>query len=76
MNEDERGITPAGVTSMTIERDPGNDRGWWVIIEQGNGDLIKDIKLTELERLQLATLLGSEPGKPGADSVSFTDFTR
>ena len=37
MNEDERGITPADVTSITVDR-PGRD--WRVIIEQGNGDVI------------------------------------
>jgi hypothetical protein len=74
VNEDERGITPANVTSISISRS-GNL--WWVIIEQGNGDVLKDIRLTEMERIQLGMMLDSEPGKPPlADRVSFVDFTR
>lgn len=74
MNEDERGITPPDVTSISVDRD-GN--GWWVVIEQGNGDMIKDIRLTEMERIQLGLMLDSEPGTPPLlDSVSFLDFSR
>ena len=73
MNEGERGITPAGETSITIDR-PGRD--WRVIIEQGNGDVIKMFDLTEMERMQLAAMLGYEPGKVSFDSCSFMDFTR
>ena len=74
MNEDERGITPADVTAITIDR-PGRD--WRVIIEQGNGDVIKVLELTEMERIQLGLMLDSEPGKPPlTDRVSFVDFTR
>lgn len=73
MNEDEHGITPPEVTAMSIER-----RGplWWVIIEQGNGDVIKEIELTELERLQLSAMLGMEPGRPSHEHVGFADVTR
>ena len=74
MNEDERGITPANVTSISVDRD---GRSWWVVIEQGNGDVIKDFRLTEMERIQLATMLCTDPGKPPLlNSVSFLDFTR
>ena len=74
MNEDERGITPANVTSISVSRDGD---GWWVIIEQGNGDVIKDFRLTEMERIQLGMMLDSEPGKPPLmDRVSFVDFSR
>jgi hypothetical protein len=74
MNEDERGITPANVTSITVDR-PGRD--WRVIIEQGNGAVIKMFELTEMERVQLGLMLDSEPGTPPlADRVSFVDFWR
>ena len=74
VNEDERGITPAGETSITIDR-PGRD--WRVIIEQGNGDVIKMFDLTEMERMQLAAMLGTEPlVQPSLNHVSFVDFTR
>lgn len=74
MNEDERGITPANVTSISVS---GSVGGWWVIIEQGNGDVIKEIKLTEMERLQLGMMLGSDPGRPPLlESVSFVEFDR
>lgn len=72
MNEDERGITPANVTAMTIESRSGE---WWVVIEQGNGDVIKEITLTDMERIQLAMMLGEIDG-PAADRVSFTDYRR
>lgn len=74
MNEDERGITPANVTAMTVERDGDL---WWVIIEQGNGDVLKDIKLTDLERLQLAMMLetvGQFSGEPM--HLDFIDVSR
>ena len=71
MNEDERGITPADVTAMTVEPQ-GKD--WLVTIEQGNGDVIKMIELTEMERVQLGLMLDSDPGKPPLiDSISFLD---
>lgn len=71
MNEDERGITPADVTAMTVEPQ-GKD--WLVTIEQGNGDVIKTIELTEMERVQLGLMLDSDPGKPPLiDSISFLD---
>ena len=74
MNEDEGGITPANVTSITIDR-PGRD--WRVIIEQGKGDVIKMFELTEMERIQLGLMLDSDPGKPLLmGSVSFVDFDR
>ena len=72
MNEDERGITPPDVTSITIDR-PGRD--WRVIIEQGNGDVIKMFELTEMERVQLATMICTDPGKPPLlDAISFIDY--
>lgn len=73
MNENENGITPAEVTAMSIEL-----RGnlWWIIIEQGNGDVIKEIELTEMERMQLAVMLGTELGSPSHHHVEFVDFTR
>lgn len=74
MNEDEHGITPTDVTAMSIEAVGDN---WWVIIEQGNGDLIKQIELTDMERLQLRLVLDFDPsGDPSVHDVSFVDFTR
>lgn len=74
MNEDERGITPPDVTSMTIDR---AGRGWRVIIEQGNGDVIKMFELTDIERVNLSLMLDFESGgSPQMDAVSFVDFTR
>lgn len=74
MNEDERGITPANVTAITIDR-PGRD--WRVIIEQGNGAVIKMFELTEMERVQLGIMLDSEPGTPPLiEHVGFVDFDR
>ncbi len=70
MNEDENGITPANVTAMTMDR---VGRDWQVVIEQGNGNVIKMFELTEMERVQLAFMLGSEPG---TYHVSFMDVTR
>jgi coenzyme F420-reducing hydrogenase beta subunit len=74
VNEDEHGITPANVTAITIDR-PGRD--WRVIIEQGNGDVIKMFELTEMERVQLACMICTDPGTPPLlDSVGFVDFDR
>lgn len=75
MNEDDRGITPPDVTAMTAEL---LDGGYWrIIIEQGNGDVIKMFELTEMERLQLGFMLGAGPGQPpSAEHVSFVDWTR
>jgi len=72
MNEDERGITPADVTAITVEPLAGGD--WRVIIEQGNGDVIKMVDLTEMERVQLGLMLDSDPGMPPLTGhVSFVD---
>jgi hypothetical protein len=70
VNEDERGITPADETSMTVEPCAGGSR---VIIEQGNGDVIKMVELTPMERAQLAYMLD---GALTTIHVSFTDVTR
>lgn len=72
MNEDERGITPSNVTAMTLE--PGGE-GWHVTIEQGNGDVIKTIELTPMERTQLAFLLDENAFTKNVH-VSFVDVTR
>ena len=73
MNEDERGITPPNVTAMTLQ---AHKAGWEVVIEQGNGDVIKTIELTSMERVQLAMLLDGSPGAGHAVHVEFVDFTR
>lgn len=74
MNEDERGITAPDVTAITVE--PRGD-GWWVTVERGNGDMVRTIELTEMERIQLGCMLDSEPGRPPlAAHVSFVDFSR
>lgn len=74
MNEDERGITPPDVTAMSIE---AVGDSWMVIIEQGNGDLVKTIELTDMERLQLLLVLDFDPsGDPSVHDVSFVDFDR
>jgi hypothetical protein len=81
VNEDEHGITPANVTAMTVEP---KDSGWLVTIEQGNGDVIKTVELTEMERRQLGCLLDvpgiayrpSSGSGSGALHVEFVDFTR
>lgn len=72
MNENERGITPPDVTAMTVEP---YGRGWRVTIEQGNGDVIKTVELTSMERVRLAGLLygGAHTART---SVSFVDVTR
>ena len=70
MNEDEHGITPPNVTAMTIQKD---DAGlWWVTIEQGNGDLIKEIRLTDMERYALTSILEFD----GIEHIDFVDVTR
>ena len=80
MNEDERGITPANVTAITVEPlgEPGiQSRSWRVIIEQGNGDVIKMFELTEMERIQLACMICTEPGEPPTlTHIGFLDFAR
>jgi hypothetical protein len=68
MNEDARGITPANVTAMTLERDGPR---WLVTIEQGNGDVIKTLELTYMERAQLGMLLDGP-----MEHVEFADHTR
>jgi hypothetical protein len=82
VNEDEHGITPPNVTAMTLEP---KDGGWLVTIEQGNGDVIKTLELTDWERAQLACLLDTpavECAAPrsssggGAVHVEFVDFGR
>jgi hypothetical protein len=75
MNEDEHGITPFDVTAITVE--PHSAGGHHVTIEQGNGDVIKTIILTEMERVQLAMMLCSEPGQGvRITSCEFVDFER
>jgi hypothetical protein len=69
MNEDERGITPPDVTAMTLEP---RDLNWLVIIEQGNGDVVKTIELTDMERMRLGRLLET----PAVGHVEFADPTR
>jgi len=69
VNEDEAGITPPSVTAMTVER---RGPGWLVTIEQGNGDVIKTLELTDHERLQLGMLLDGGPAR----HVEFADFSR
>lgn len=68
MNEDEHGITPANVTSMTLEQD---GPGWLVTIEQGNGNVVKTLDLTYMERAQLGMLLDGP-----MEHVEFVDHTR
>ncbi|MDQ2875078.1 MAG: hypothetical protein M3Y33_09915 [Actinomycetota bacterium] len=73
MNEDARSITPSDVTAMTVE--PAGSR-WRVTIEQGNGDVLKVIELTNMERIQLSLMLGSEWERPvsAARHASFLDY--
>ncbi len=66
MNEDECGITPPGVTMMTLER-RGN--GWTLTIERGNGDSINVLELSDMERAQMGCMLES-----GLEAVSFVDL--
>jgi len=74
MNENERGITPPGETAMTLEPFAS---GWLVTIEQGNGDVIQTIELTDWERMQLAGMLDMPPGSGGgALHVQFMDYSR
>ena len=70
MNEDEHGITPADVTAISLDR---NGDLWRVVIEQGNGDVVKTLELTEMERIQLALMLGYEPGAVAFEHCSFLD---
>ena len=42
-------------------------------IEQGNGTVIKQVQLTEMERLQLAALICADVD---VTHVEFVDFTR
>ena len=77
MNEDERGITPPDVTAMTLQRSQSGLRE--VVIEQGNGDEIKTLELTEMEAMQLGVMLSSGyDGYDGYDGahVSFVDLDR
>lgn len=72
VNEDERGITPANVTAITVEPWQG---GWLVTIEQGNGDVVKTIELTSFERTQLAGLLQGD-AVTGSVHLEFVDIFR
>lgn len=73
MNEDQHGITPASETSMTVDyRDGG---GCHVTIEQGNGDVVKTMLLTGLERSHLAMLLQAD-SRTMPVRLSFTDNYR
>ena len=74
MNEDENGVTPANVTAMTIQP-ARSDHGWWVIIEQGNGAVIKYIELTPMEAMQLSCML-SAYGTTSPVHVEFVDVSR
>lgn len=69
MNEDARGITPPNVTAMTVEP---HGPGYIVIIEQGNGDLIKTLELTHHERALLGTLLEGSMLR----HIEFVDLSR
>ena len=76
VNEDENGITPPNVTAMTVEP-ARSGTGWSVIIEQGNGDVIKTLELTEMERIQLAAMICTELGEPPTLlHLGFVDFSR
>jgi hypothetical protein len=70
VNEDEHGITPADVTAISLDR---NGDLWRVVIEQGNGDVVKTLELTETERLWLALMLGNQQGTVAVDHCSFVD---
>ena len=82
MNEDERGITPPDVTAITIERKDGKPvtlagGAWLVTIEQGNGDVIKTVELTEAERLYLVTVIDFPSlAGPVVSHCGFVDFSR
>jgi hypothetical protein len=73
VNEDENGITPANVTAMTVE--PLDD-GWFVTVEQGNGDSVQTLRLTKMERDQLACLLEMSSNTPYPVSCEFVDVLR
>jgi hypothetical protein len=71
VNEDERGITPPGVTAITVEHREGGTCS--VTVEQGNGAVLKNIELTRMERMMLAGLLQHDSGPLHAE---FVDVTR
>ena len=58
---------------MTMEPRSG---GWHVTIEQGNGDVIKEIALTPMERVQLAAMLGMDAFAGSVTHLDFADFSR
>lgn len=62
-------ITPPDQTAMTIERQDGS---WFITVEQGNGDVIRTLKLTPQEYDHLALMMGR--GWP--HSLTFRDHTR
>ena len=72
MNEDERGITPAGETSITVEQTGDAELPCLVTVERGNGDSVQVLYLTGMERGQLAGMLGAN----GSWHMSFTNVTR
>jgi len=55
MNEDERGVTPANVTAMTVEAI--DDHSARIVVERGNGDSIQLIELTTQEWWSLSCML-------------------
>jgi hypothetical protein len=55
VNEDERGITPANVTAMTVEAI--DDYSARAVVERGNGDSIQLIELTTQEWWALSCML-------------------
>ena len=71
MNEDERGITPANVTAMTLEKD---GTLWRLTVERGNGDSIQTMSLTLMEGAQLGMMLSG--GNWAPLNVEFVDHTR
>ncbi len=75
MNEDERGVTPADVTAITIEP---SSREWLVTVERGNGDVIRTIELTDMERAMLSMMLGDGLGAISKEPqhVQFVDVLR
>jgi hypothetical protein len=71
MNEDEHGVTPAKVTAITVEA--VKDPGWLVTIERGNGGDVQLVRLTDLERVQLAGMMENPAGLIHAE---FVDVSR
>ena len=70
MNEDERGITPADVTAMTVEA--SGDFTALITVERGNGVSIQTMKLSNMECQMLAGLLVTfAQGHAPAASVEF-----